>query len=58
MYGLINTDNPKAASEKFIAENAFTEMDDVSECRLLCNQNNEFSGSIDCLCRMLMEKWA
>jgi hypothetical protein len=56
MYGLINADNPKAASEKFIAENAFTEMDDVSECRLLCNQNSEFSGSIDSLCRMLMEK--
>jgi hypothetical protein len=30
MYGLINADNPKAASEKFIAENAFAEMDDVS----------------------------
>jgi hypothetical protein len=57
MYGLINADNPKAASEKFIAENAFTEMDDVRECRLLCNQNNEFLALLLVfLLRMLMEK--
>ena len=35
MYGLIKADDPNAASEKLIAESAFAEMDDVSECRCL-----------------------
>lgn len=50
MYGLINADNPKAASEKFIAENAFTEMDDNADGKVTqqeftsaCLGHEEFS---------------
>ena len=31
MYGFINASNPTAATEKFIAESTFAEMDEVSE---------------------------